>query len=481
MNYKKYLLLAAAFCLLIGIVVAVYSGNGRQQQKKMQLTTFAKKQSFQIDLNVIGVLDAAKSHMITSELQGTEGKIIYLIDDGARVGKGDLLVQFDPAPFQKQVEQLKAEVAGYEAAVQAAEQAVAFEKNQVDRETANAEYLKNVAELELKKLQEGDGPLQLSQFQEEQHKAQLELQRYEQYFNDLVALQKQGYTNTSENEATKEKVAVLKKQFEAASNRYENYKKNVFPALLESGKAKKANAILEAEQTRQGGIYKVAKAQANLNQIRSKLTAQKEALSSAERELGKTEIKAPFDGIVILFETFREREKRKPRVGDTVFMNQPILYLPDISKMIVKTRVREIDLYKLSLGQKGKVRVDAYPDSVFDGELNFIGALATAENPQADQEKYFQVSFVLGGEDKRLRPGMTCRAQIIAKTMEDVLTVPVQAVFYQNSSPFCFVQKLGRGFSPVPVTIGSQNEDLVEITKGLDEGDEVSLVQVTQQ
>lgn len=462
---------------LVMLSLSIYIRKGQNNQQSVQMTAQVKRQSFQVDLNVIGVLDAAKSHMITSELQGNEGKIIYLIDDGAKVVKGDLLVQLDPAPFQKQVEQLKAEVAGYEAAVQAAEQAVAFEKNQVEREIANAEYLRNVAELELKKLQEGDGPLQLSQFQEEQHKAQLELQRYEQYFNDLQALQKQGYTNNSENDATKEKVSVLKKQLEAASNRYDNYKKNVLPAQLESGKAKKANAALEVEQTKQGGIYKIAKAQANLNQIKSKLISQKESLSTAERELGKTEIKAPFDGIVILFEAFREREKRKPRVGDTVFMNQPILYLPDISKMIVKTRVREIDLFKLSLGQKGKVTVDAYPDTVFEGELNFIGALATSENAQTEQEKYFQVSFMLNGGDKRLRPGMTCRAQIISKSLENVLTVPVQAVFYVNTLPHCYIQGLGGRFSLRPVTIGGQNEDFVEISKGLDEGDVVSLVQ----
>lgn len=451
--------------------------QGSNAANPVQLTAQVKRQDLTVELNVVGVLDAAQSHMITSELQGNEGKIIAIIDDGTKVAKGDVLVQFDPAPFQKQVEQLKAEVAGYDAAVQAAEQSVAFERNQVEQEVANAEYSLNVAKLELKKLEEGDGPLQISQFEEEKQKASMELQKYQQYFRDLQDLQTKGYTNTSENEATKEKVALLQKQFDSASSRYDNYKKNVLPALLESARSKKANAALVIQQLRQGGIYKVAKAQATQNQVKSKLNSQREALLQAEAELRKTEIHAPFDGIVIHFETFREREKRKPRVGDAVFMNQPILYLPDISKMVVKTQVREIDLYKLALGQKGLVRVDAYPDTVFQGQLNFIGALASSESTEPGKEKFFQVSFILAGEDKRLRPGMTCRTSIVAKSLKNVLTVPIQAVFHKDDGDFCYLANAMGGYTLQKVTLGAQNEDLAEIVTGLTEGDTVSLVQ----
>ena len=234
---------SAVFIIILALLgSAAFLVNYRKSPDSLKhgdLTAQVKRQDFSVELNVVGVLDAAQSHMITSELQGNEGKIIFIIDDGTKVAKGDLLIQFDPAPFQKQVEQLQAEVAGYEAAVQAAEQTVAFERNQVEQEVANADYMLNVATLELKKLEEGDGPLQISQFEEEQQKARLELQKHQQYYRDLQNLQTKGYTNTSENEATREKVAVLQKQFDSATGRYENYKKNVLPALVENGRAKK--------------------------------------------------------------------------------------------------------------------------------------------------------------------------------------------------------------------------------------------------
>jgi HlyD family secretion protein len=271
-------------------------------------------------------------------------------------------------------------------------------------------------------------------------------------------------------------VAVLKKQFDTATNRYESYKKHVLPALQESGRAKKLNAELVLEQTRQGGVYKIAKAQATLNQIESKLDAQRAALQQAERELQKTEIHAPFDGLVIHYETFRDGEKRKPREGDTVFMNQPILYLPDVSRMVVKTKAREVDLYKLALGQRGRILIDAYPDTVFEGKLTFIGALASAESSKPGQEKYFDVTFALKGEDMRLRPGMTCRTAIIAQSLKQVLTVPVEAVFQEDNQDYCYVQNAFGSLAVREVTVGAQNENIAEIISGLTEGEKVSLV-----
>lgn len=469
---------ALIIALLVGGILAVFSLLPDKADKQGGSPVFAeaKVQDFQVEINAVGELDAAQSHMLSSEILGTEGKIIFLIADGTRAQKGDTLVKLDPLPFQKQVEALQSEVEELKAAVQAAEQMVAYEDNQVGQEISNAGYNLNVATLELRQLEEGDGPLKISLLQEERQKAKLELQRYEAFYNDLLELKKGGFDNKSEIASAEEKVVILRDQLKEATGRFESYKKHVFPALQESARAKKQNATLLLEQNRQGGVHKVAKAQATLNQIISKVGAKETALEQARIELAKTVIKAPFDGIVIHYETFRDGEKRKPREGDSVFMNQPILYLPDISKMIVKTKVREIDLFKLSLGQKGVVQVDAYPDTVFSGDLTFIGALATSESAEPGQEKFFQVIFTLKNEDKRLRPGMTCRISIIAQSLKQVLTVPTQAVFSEDGGEVCYVQGRWGDYEKRQIKIGAQNEDIVQIVSGLQAGDKVSLI-----
>lgn len=467
--------------IIISLLILGVIGGYLLLPKKMSnrdntpMSAEATIQDLRVDINVVGELDAAQSHMLSSEILGTDGKIIFLVEDGTRAKKGDTLVKLDPLPFQKEVEGLQAEVEELKAAIQASEQLVAYESNQVVQEITNAEYNLNVATLELKQLEEGDGPLKISMLQEERQKALLELQRYEAFYNDLLDLKKNGFDNKSEISAAQEKVAILRDQVKEATSRFESYKKHVFPSQQESAKAKKQNATLLLEQSKQGGVHKVARAQATLNQITSKVSAKETALEQARTELAKTEIKAPFDGIVIHYETFRDGEKRKPREGDSVFMNQPILYLPDISKMIAKTKVREIDLYKLSLGQKGIVQVDAYPDTVFNGDLTFIGALATSESAEPGQEKFFQVIFTLQNEDKRLRPGMTCRISIIAQSLKQVLTVPNLAVFSEDGGEICYVLGKFREYEKRKVKLGIQNEDRVQIVSGLQAGEKVSL------
>ena len=470
---RRFVIITA--CAAFILLILFFSRHDQKNLKNEVVITTVKKQDFDVVLNIVGILDAAQAFMVSSEIRGTDRKIISLIEDGTRVKKGDVLVRLDPAPFEKEIDQLTAEVESHQAAVQAGREMVAFEKNQVTGEITNAEYNVNIADLEYIRLKDGDGPLKLSQLQDEFQKAKLEFDRYQSFYNDLLELRKNGYDNSSEIVSAKEKVAIYEDQFKAATTRFESYRQHVLPTLLESARAKKQNAGLVLQQTTQGGKYRIAKAEAGLIQIQSQLKAKEAALQQVRSELEKTSIHAPFDGIVIHFETFRDGEKRKPRIGDSVFINQPILYLPDITHMIVKTKVREIDLHTIALDQPGAIQIDAYPDRSFSGRLTFIGAVAVAEASGFGKEKYFQVVFDLTEEDARLRPGMTCRLSIVSRSVTQVLAVPVQAVFFEDQKAICYVMKKNGGFERRPVTVGSQNTDLVEISEGLREGEKISM------
>ena len=98
-----------------------------------------------------------------------------------------------------------------------------------------------------------------------------------------------------------------------------------------TARAKVQNAEKEMAQARKGGIFKVAGAMEEKNQVSIRLQAERQALALAQEELEKTTIRAPIAGIVIQYEAFRDEQKRKPRVGDSVWQNYPLLYLPDIA------------------------------------------------------------------------------------------------------------------------------------------------------
>ncbi|MGD8769553.1 MAG: efflux RND transporter periplasmic adaptor subunit [Desulfobacterales bacterium] len=431
---------------------------------------------FDINVKTVGVLDAARTHMVSSTIRGDKGKIIFLVEDGSVVTKDDVLVRLDPTPFETEVHRLSGEVRSLEAAVESARQMLKWEKNQRELEIQTAEFNLKVAELELHKLVEGDGPLQLAQYKNDLDKTREEYNKYQAYISDLDRLQAKGFTNPNELSLARKKVEELDELYQTNRQRYESYKEHVLPTLVQTARAKVDKAGTDIQQVKKGTEYKVARAASALAEVQGKLETAEAALKQALAELKKTTIRPPFGGIAILYETFRSGQKRTPRVGDRVWQNQPLLYLPDISTMIVKTQIREIDLHKIAIGQPCSVHVDAYPDTLFPGEVTTIGMLATERFEGGIGEKYFQLTVTLTQEDRRLRPGMTARVTIEAGNAANILFLPVQAIFNNGSKTFCYLAENHERFWKKKVVTGRQNEDLVEIVSGLQEGDRVSLL-----
>ena len=101
----------------------------------------------------------------------------------------------------------------------------------------------------------------------------------------------------------------------------------------------------------------------------------------------------------------------KPQVGDQVWANQPLLILPDISKMVVETKVRETDIHKIEQNQKVSVRVQAYPDLTLTGQVTLVGTLAQEEKERRGRSTSASPSSSTESEP-RLRPGMSARVEI---------------------------------------------------------------------
>lgn len=433
-------------------------------------------QQIDIEVDTTGKLDAARSHTISSSIRGDKGKIIHLVEDGSHVKTGDVLVRLDPAPFDKELRLAAAKVNGLKAALNAARQVVELEKAQVERGIKTVEFNLRVAKLELSKLVDGTGPIQLALYKEEVEKDEEQLLKYESYLKQMQALADNGeYKDNSEIYLAKKKLKELRKKYETSTRKLESYKLHVLPTSIESEKAKVEKAEMELGQVQKSGIFKIAKAMAEVQRIEGDYDAANANLQLAQKAVEQTVITAPFSGIAIHSMVFRGGQKRKSRVGDMVLQNQPILFLPDISTMIVKAKIREVDLYKVKVGQPCTVYADAYPHATFRGEVSFIGALATEQYEGQGGSKYFRITISLQESDQRLRPGMTGRASITTTKDKKVLVVPIHAVFREEGQPVCY-RKSGGNFEAVPVALGVANENVIEVVEGLGQGDRVSLV-----
>lgn len=461
------------FLLLLGLGGFIFGFNLFHQTSKAPRVpiAFVIKQDLKVEIKTVGELEAARSMTIASSIKGDQGKIIDLIADGVYVHPGQILVRLDPTPFEEKLEKLRAQVKEQESYVTTLEQALEWESIQADHKNRTAGLEVEAAKLELDKIMYGDGPQETSRLKAAMQKAWLKYDELNAYSNDLMELETQGFLNVVEVKQAQKKLAEEQEAYEMAKQQYESYVQHVYPMQVKKAETSLKRAQVNQEETIKSGFYSIAKSKALLEQAKQILVDYFFQMREAEKELAQTEIIAPAPGMVVLREEYRASQKRKPRVGDILVKNQPLIDLPDLSSMVIKTRVREVDLFKVGIGKQASIEVDAYPQLSFQGTVTSIGVLALAEIGRASEEKYFEVRIALDESDSRLRPGMTMRATLHAQEAKDVLTIPLHSVFGDHKQTYCYVFGPRNIYEKREIILGISNEQWVEVKAGLQEGE----------
>jgi multidrug efflux pump subunit AcrA (membrane-fusion protein) len=213
---------------------------------------------------------------------------------------------------------------------------------------------------------------------------------------------------------------------------------------------------------------KVRQARADIKDTELQLTKQRRKVEEMQSIIQKFEIIAPADGMVIYK---REWGGAKRKVGSEVNAWDPVVAtLPDLSSMISKTYVNEIDVSKVKAGQKVRLSVDAFPDKTYTGTVVSVANIGE-QLPNTDA-KVFEVITKVDGSDPILRPSMTTGNQIITKTFTDVIYIPLETVFATaDSIPFVYKKDGSRQV----VMLGESNENDVIVEQGLEKGDKLYL------
>jgi HlyD family secretion protein len=247
---------------------------------------------------------------------------------------------------------------------------------------------------------------------------------------------------------------------------------------------------------------------ANVEAAHRRVAQLQAQLDSTRDELYKTTIYSPMSGVV----TSLPKEEGEMVIGAMSFNPTVLMTVADLSIMEAEVMVDETDIRDLEVGQKATVEVDALEGLEIEGEVTEIGASAIvrgSDTSQAqaqlgantgNQPKDFKVKIVLKDPPPSLRPGLNASADITTATREGVLAVPIQAVVVREvdeegkvvqagaaadgedevnvsrhkgeEKDGVFVVKDGKAVF-TPVGTGIMGDTDIEITEGLDEGQEV--------
>lgn len=259
--------------------------------------------------------------------------------------------------------------------------------------------------------------------------------------------------------------------------------------------------LTQMKSQRAQTLAQISSSQRRVAQVRAQM-------KRLEDVLEKFDVFAPLDGIVTNLPV---------RIGETVVPGiqnsaaSAVMTIADMSLITAEVKVDETDIVNLKLGQVANVTIDAVPDRIFPGRVIEIGNTAilrstgavAANNTSSNEAKDFKVVIALDNPPETVRPGLSCTAKVTTATRTDVIKIPYQALTVRqkgdleqagtgnkdsqtNVSPIDIAAQQQRREEVVgvftiqngvanfrPVETGILGATDVEITKGLETGEEI--------
>ena len=226
--------------------------------------------------------------------------------------------------------------------------------------------------------------------------------------------------------------------------------------------------------------------QINLKVMEAELDAARADVAKAEQDISYTTIRSPIDGVLTAV---------KAEVGEMVItgtMNNPgtmIVEVADLSQMLMVAHVDESQIAGVAKGQKASVRIQAYRDKVYTGEVQTVAQSRTED--KTDMSRYFEAKILLDLKGDRIRSGLSADAEIETGRHANVLKVPSQSVMgrpvdglppelqkspeiEKGKSIATVVFRMIDGKAVVtPVSVGPSDDTHTMIKSGLKAGDPV--------
>jgi HlyD family secretion protein len=239
------------------------------------------------------------------------------------------------------------------------------------------------------------------------------------------------------------------------------------PATIRQAEISLDRSERALEQAKQNYQLRIKQAHEDMNEASINLSQQRRRYQEMLDVLDKFTIRAPKSGMVIYH---REWNGQRRTVGSNISpWDLTVATLPDLSSMLSRTYVNEIDVSKIQAGQEVRIGVDAFPERQYSGIITRVANVGE-QMPNTDA-KVFEVLIKVREYDPILRPAMTTSNIIVTKTFDDVLYVPLEAININDSIPYVYK----RGGTRQIVVLGGSNDNHVVVEQGLEENDRVYL------
>lgn len=474
----KTVIVLAVLGALGGGTALVMSGGEGAGAVETGATFEVQRGPLTISVSEAGTLRAREQEVISSEVEG-RNEIIYIIAEGSMVEAGDLLVELDSSGLNDEKVEEEIQVQNAEAAYIRARENLAVAESQAKSDIAQAELDHRFAVEDKTRYIDGEFPKERKELESRITLAKEELERAEDRLEGSERLFEAKYIAESELEGDRLSRNRALLDYELAVANLDLLDQYTYPRRIDELDSSIEQTQLALDRVKRKASADVVQAQANLRAAEVEFERQKSQLADIIDQLGKTKMYAPTSGMAI-YATSVDRGGRwdndQPlQEGYEVRERENLIYLPTASSMMAELSIHESALEKAEVGQAVRVTVPAVPGRVFRGRVAKIAPLPDQSSWWNPDLRVYATEIHLEDELTGVRTGMSCRAEIIVAEYDDALYVPIQAITRSGGRPVAYVQDATGTLTKREVKIGLDNNRMVHVLEGLEEGELVAL------
>ncbi|MSR44328.1 MAG: HlyD family efflux transporter periplasmic adaptor subunit [Phycisphaerales bacterium] len=445
----------------------------------LDLATVARS-DFDMVIPVSGELAALRQVEVRNLLEG-RAVITEIVAEGRLVAKGDVLLKFASEESADKIKDMQDKLKTAQAEAVSSEQALSIKKNERASEIEKADLQVKLANLALEGWVSGDLVSKRQTLATALEAATIDAERVRKRFSESDALVAKGFISRDEYEKDRITLIQADAKVKQSALDIEVYEKYQRPQDEAKKRSDVDQATSERKRTEQKKDAEIVKAQSDFESATFRAKTAGERLDQGERQLGNTIIHSPMEGLVVYASSLesggwgRSGDSPPPAAGTELKPNELVMIIPDTSQMVAYLKVSEALSGRIKPDQEVTIFSDANPNTPIRGTVMNVSVLAESGGWRDPNRRDYKVRVLLDDDGTlALKPSMRCKASILLGRVEDVLSIPVQAVFRTGAVSFVYVPD-GVGFSQRQVVVGRSSEMAVEVLSGIDIGDQVLL------
>lgn len=406
-------------------------------------------------------------------LDGVDNKIIFLVKQGDKVKQGDVVVRFDSSA-------LKEKIASVEKEVNTARQKVQeIQNNLSNQENKNENLIKtatNAVEnkiLILEKYEQCDFDIRVLELKSEIASSTAELDRRKEEAQKIDRLVKKGFRTTRQRQEKQQLVAKAQAELDRDRQKLTAFQDFEHTLNLSEKKEELSAARRKLKETKIDADLQIKKITYELESAQENLRLLQKDHEYLLSQLSNCEILANSDGVVKYIDEDYSGEKNVVGLGKSARLRQELFYILNENEMLIRCTLDDTDVRKAQVGQNVFVRAHSHQDVRISGVVEHISVLSTY-NGNGTQGYQSTISLEELPAGVELNPGVEADIEIVVGSKTDVLFVPVTSVCEYLGKHYVFV-KSGSAFRPTEVQVGMANDAFVETVAGVAANSEIAL------